>query len=56
MAASLIQYEFLKVYNQYWIKIVFFLVFMTNILINVDHGTMPGGSDQIMKDLEINEL
>lgn len=53
---KLVQEEFGKVYSQKVIYIVFFLIFFTNILINVDHGSLPGCSNQIKKDLDMSDF
>jgi hypothetical protein len=53
---KLVQHEFKKVYSQKLIIIVFFLIFYTNILINVDHGSLPGCSIQIKEDLDLNDF
>lgn len=31
-------------------------MFISNIWCNVDHGTLPGGSQEIMESLDINEF
>lgn len=35
---------------------MFFLIFYTNILINVDHGSLPGCSNQFKDDLDISDF
>ena len=43
-------------YNKYVIYSLFFLVFFSNILINVDHGTLPGSTEKIKEKLKINDF
>ena len=50
------QEEFSKTYSQKVIYIVFFIIFYTNILINVDHGSLPGCSIQIKADLSMSDF
>lgn len=38
------------------IRIVFITVFISNIWCNVDHGTLPGGSQQIKESLHLNDF
>jgi len=52
----LLQEEFYKVFNPRVIKMVFFNIFFSNVVINIDHGTLPGCSDVIMKDLHMQEF
>lgn len=35
---------------------MFFLLFISNILINCDHGTLPGSTQQIEQKLNINNF
>lgn len=35
---------------------IFIVVFLANILINIDHGALPGCYDQIRDKLEINKF
>lgn len=35
---------------------MFFIIFLSNILINVDHGTLPGCRDQIEKKLNVKDF
>jgi len=48
--------EFEKIYNKKVVYNVFFLVFMSNIIINIDHGTLPGCYEQIKNKLNINKF
>ena len=34
--------EFEKIYNKKVVYNIFLLVFIANIIINIDHGTLPG--------------
>lgn len=43
--------EFKKHYDSKMIWWVFTLVFLSNVLINVDHGTLPGCSIEIQNSL-----
>ena len=51
---KLIQSEFYKHYNRGPINIVFFMVFLSNIFINVDHGSLPGCSNQMHDEVGLN--
>jgi sugar phosphate permease len=53
---KLIQAEFYKHYNPKSIYIVFFVVFLSNVFINVDHGSLPGCSNQIREDIGMNNF
>jgi sugar phosphate permease len=53
---KLIQAEFYKIYKPNVITIIFFTIFLSNVFINVDHGTLPGCSNQIKSDLEMNDF
>lgn len=39
---KLMEDEFEKIYNKKVVYNIFILVFIANILINIDHGTLPG--------------
>ena len=52
----LIEEEFNRHYNQKMISFIFFLVFLSNVFINVDHGSLPGCSNKIKEDLGIENL
>lgn len=41
---AIVEWEFFKLYNKKAITGMFILVFISNILINVDHGSLPGCS------------
>ena len=41
---AIVESEFFKIYNKSAITGMFTLVFVSNILINVDHGSLPGCS------------
>ena len=47
----LIEKEFQKYYSRKMVWWVFTLVFVSNVLINVDHGTLPGCSIEIQNSL-----
>lgn len=47
----LIEDEFFRHYDYRIIYGIFVLVFLSNVFINVDHGTLPGCSNEIMADL-----
>ena len=53
---ALVEWEFFKLYNGNAITALFILIFMSNILINVDHGSLPGCSVKLKEDLEITNL
>ena len=44
------------IYNKRVVYSIFLVVFIANILINIDHGALPGCYEQIMQKLEINKL
>mmetsp|Transcript_17687 Transcript_17687/g.29897 ORF Transcript_17687/g.29897 Transcript_17687/m.29897 type:complete len:442 (+) Transcript_17687:459-1784(+) len=52
----LVEEEFYKHYNEKTIHFIFILVFLSNVFINVDHGSLPGCSNDIKKDLNIGNL
>ena len=37
------------------INLLFFLIFFSNVLINVDHGTLPGCTKEMSNDLDLNK-
>lgn len=41
---KLVEEEFFKYYDAKVINFLFILIFYSNILINVDHGTFPGAT------------
>jgi len=53
---KLIDLEFYKIYSKKTINCTFFLVFLSNVFINVDHGSLPGCSNQIKADLNMNNF
>ena len=53
---KLIQEEFDKIYDKRVVYHIFLIVFMANILINIDHGALPGCYDQIRDKLDINKF
>lgn len=48
--------EFNQAYSPSIIYSLFALVFITNVLINVDHGTLPGCTKEIETKLDINDF
>jgi hypothetical protein len=34
---------------------MFFFIFLINLLVNMDHGTIPAATTEIMKSLDISE-
>jgi sugar phosphate permease len=48
--------EFATKYDSTVIYSLFFLIFFSNILINVDHGTLPGSTKEIEKKLNIGDF
>ena len=48
--------ELSKHYNQKVIYVVFVLIFLANVFCNVDHGTLPGCSNQIKHDVKLNDV
>jgi hypothetical protein len=52
----LVEEEFFLHYNEKTINFIFFLVFLSNVFINVDHGSLPGCSNDIKADLNIGNL
>jgi hypothetical protein len=53
---SLIDKEFYKIYTKSTIYWTFALVFLSNVFINVDHGSLPGCSIQIKHDFNMNNF
>jgi hypothetical protein len=41
---KMIMDEFYKIYDRNIISMMFFMIFLGNIMCNVDHGTLPGCS------------
>lgn len=56
LESKLIQDEFYKMYSPSVIRTIFFTVFLSNVFINIDHGTLPGCSNQIKDDLSMNDF
>ena len=52
----MIMEEFYKTFNKNVISLQFFMIFLGNVLCNIDHGTLPGCSQQIKDDIKINDL
>ena len=48
---SLIKHEFSREYSRGLISCLFIVIFVSNILINVDHGSLAGCSVELKKDL-----
>lgn len=48
--------EFANSYDSAVIYSLFFLIFFANVLINVDHGTLPGSTHEIEKKLLIGDF
>lgn len=53
---SLIKREFQKEYSRGLISCMFIIIFVSNILINVDHGSLAGCSVELKKDLKMNDV
>jgi sugar phosphate permease len=53
---KLIQVEFYKIYNSKVIYYIFFTIFLSNVFINIDHGSLPGCSIEIKNDLDMNDF
>lgn len=53
---KLIEKEFYKHYSQNMIWVVFANIFLSNIFINVDHGSLPGCSIDIKQDLSMQNF
>jgi len=53
---AMVEQEFKKEYSQKVIYFCFVLIFFSNILINIDHGALPGCSLQIKKKLDIDNF
>lgn len=43
-------------YNQAVVNFIFVLIFLTNLLINVDHGSLPAATLNIKSDLNIDNV
>ena len=56
LETALIEWEFFKNYSSKAIYGMFVLIFVSNILVNVDHGSLPGCSVQIKQDLRMSDL
>lgn len=48
--------EFHKIYDQKKVKLIYGLLFFCNLLINVDHGTIPASTVYLKKDLGIDNV
>jgi len=53
---KLIEKEFYKHYSHKVIYMLFVLIFLSNVFINVDHGSLPGCSTEIKADLFMNNF
>lgn len=53
---SLIKREFQKEYSRGLISCIFMIIFVSNILINVDHGSLAGCSVELKHDLKMNDV
>ena len=42
MQDCLVEFIFFKMFNRKVINFLFFVVFLSNVFINVDHGSLPG--------------
>ena len=56
LETKLIDEEFQKQYNFKIIYAIFVLIFLSNVFINVDHGSLPGCSVEIKNDLDMNDF
>lgn len=56
MKQAKIQQEFNKHFDKRVIRLLFILVFISNILINVDHGTLPGCSKQLKSQRNVDNF
>jgi len=56
LEGRLIEKEFYKHYSSGVIQLVFVIIFLSNVFINVDHGSLPGCSGEIKKDLSMNNF
>lgn len=53
---KMIMEDFYKTFSPNVISVQFFMIFLGNVLCNIDHGTLPGCSQQIKEDIGINDL
>ena len=53
---KLIEAEFFKNYSSSMINFVFVVIFLSNVFLNVDHGSLPGCSVEIKQDLSMNDF
>jgi hypothetical protein len=53
---QLIEREFFKHYDKSVINFVFVVVFLSNIFINIDHGTLPACATLIKEELDMNDF
>lgn len=51
---SIIKREFQKEYSGGLISLMFMIIFVSNIFINVDHGSLAGCSVELKEDLKMN--
>jgi len=52
----LIEKEFYRYFNRKVVIILFIVIFITNVFINVDHGSLPGCADVFKSQLGINDF
>ena len=52
---KLVEEEFFKHYDAKVINFLFALIFYSNILINVDHGTFPGATEAMLTSIPLNK-
>jgi len=52
----LTDHEFYKMYSAKGISIIFVTIFLSNVFINIDHGSLPGCSIQIKESLNMNDF
>lgn len=52
----LVEREFFKHYSTTLIYIMFGLIFLSNVLINVDHGSLPGCSVSIKEEIGLDDF
>lgn len=53
---ELVDEKFSKKYLDSKLKWIFVLVFYCSVMVNVDHGTLPGCSVQVIKKLEMKNI
>ena len=47
---------FLRPFGKFSRKLIFFLLFYINIVINIDHGIIPAGIKVMTEDLDLDEV